>query len=112
MCIRDSPKPNVYSSLHTAVVGPEGRTLEVQIRIREMHEQAELGVAAHWRYRGSGGSTPGKGAGRAFERKIAWVRQLLEQAGDGRDEGLAGALDAELVEERVYACLLYTSRCV
>ena len=97
------PKPNGYASLHTAVVGPEGRTLEVQIRTREMHEQAELGVAAHWRYKETGGSAAGKGAGRAFERKIAWMRQLLEQAGDGRDEGLAGALDAELVEERVYA---------
>jgi len=97
------PKPNGYSSLHTAVVGPEGRTLEVQFRTREMHEQAELGVAAHWRYKETGGSAAGKGAGRAFERKIAWMRQLLEQAGDGRDEGLAGALDAELVEERIYA---------
>ena len=97
------PKPNGYSSLHTAVVGPEGRTLEVQIRTREMHEQAELGVAAHWRYKETGGSAAGKGAGRAFERKIAWMRQLLEQAGEGRDEGLAGALDTELVEERVYA---------
>ncbi|GAB3515087.1 RelA/SpoT family protein [Pseudoxanthomonas daejeonensis] len=97
------PKPNGYSSLHTAVVGPEGRTLEVQIRTRDMHEQAELGVAAHWRYKETGGSAAGKGAGRAFERKIAWMRQLLEQSGEGRDEGLAGALDAELVEERVYA---------
>ena len=97
------PKPNGYASLHTAVVGPEGRTLEVQVRTGEMHEQAELGVAAHWRYKETGGSAAGKGAGRAFERKIAWMRQLLEQAGDGRDEGLAGALDAELVEERVYA---------
>ncbi|KAF1691990.1 RelA/SpoT family protein [Pseudoxanthomonas koreensis] len=98
------PKPNGYASLHTAVIGPEGRTLEVQIRTREMHEQAELGVAAHWRYKETGGSAAGKGAGRAFERKIAWMRQLLEQAGEGRDgEGLAGALDAELVEERVYA---------
>lgn len=92
------PKPNGYASLHTAVIGPEGRTLEVQIRTRDMHEQAELGVAAHWRYKETGGSAAGKGAGRAFERKIAWMRQLLEQAGDG----LAGALDAELVEERVY----------
>src|SRR5690606_31124644 len=99
------PKPNGYSSLHTAVVGPEGRTLEVQIRTRDMHEQAELGVAAHWRYKEAGGGASGKGAGRAFERKIAWMRQLLEQSGEGaRDgEGLAGALDAELVEERVYA---------
>jgi len=92
------PKPNGYSSLHTAVIGPEGRTLEVQIRTREMHEQAELGVAAHWRYKEGG-----KGADKAFERKIAWMRQLLEQAGEGRDAELAGSLDAELVEDRVYA---------
>jgi len=97
------PKPNGYASLHTAVVGPEARTLEVQIRTRDMHEQAELGVAAHWRYKETGGSAAGKGAGRAFERKIAWMRQLLEQAAEGRDEGLAAALDTELVEERVYA---------
>src|SRR5690606_35555187 len=97
------PKPNGYSSLHTAVVGPEGRTLEVQIRTRDMHEQAELGVAAHWRYKETGGSAAGKGAGRAFERKIAWMRQLLEQAAEGRDEGLAAALGTARVEERVYA---------
>ncbi|MBD9369432.1 bifunctional (p)ppGpp synthetase/guanosine-3',5'-bis(diphosphate) 3'-pyrophosphohydrolase [Xanthomonas sp. XNM01] len=99
------PKPNGYASLHTAVVGPEGRTLEVQIRTRDMHEQAELGVAAHWRYKETGGSAAGKGAGKAFERKIAWMRQLLEHAAEGGREGetLAGALDAELVEERVYA---------
>lgn len=93
------PKPNDYRSLHTAVIGPEGRTLEVQIRTHEMHAQAELGVAAHWRYK------EGKGGDRAFDRKIAWMRQLLEQGGEGgRDEaeGLAGELDAQLAEERIY----------
>lgn len=90
------PKANDYRSLHTAVVGPEGRTLEVQIRTRQMHEQAELGVAAHWRYK------EGKGSERSFDRKINWMRQLLEQARDGDADGLAGALDAELVEDRVY----------
>ena len=93
------PKPNDYRSLHTAVIGPEGRTLEVQIRTHEMHAQAELGVAAHWRYK------EGKGGDKAFDRKIAWMRQLLEQSGEnGRDEGagLAGELDAQLAEERIY----------
>lgn len=98
------PKPNDYRSLHTAVIGPEGRTLEVQIRTHEMHAQAELGVAAHWRYKeGKGGE--GKGGDKAFDRKIAWMRQLLEQSGEGgREEGagLAGELDAQLAEERIY----------
>ena len=67
-----SPKENLYRSLHTAVIGPVGKTLEVQIRTREMHEHAELGVAAHWRYK--------EGARRdaGFEQKITWLRQLLE----------------------------------
>ena len=93
------PKPNDYRSLHTAVIGPEGRTLEVQIRTHEMHAQAELGVAAHWRYK------EGKGGDKAFDRKIAWMRQLLEQNSEnGREEtgGLAGELDAQLAEERIY----------
>ena len=94
------PKRNDYRSLHTAVVGPEGKTLEVQIRTVEMHRQAELGVAAHWKYKegGSGGDA-------AFDRKIAWMRKLLEPAADGADAddaALAGELDTELVEDRVY----------
>lgn len=89
------PKANDYRSLHTAVVGPEGRTLEVQIRTHEMHQQAELGVAAHWKYKEGG-----KGADKAFERKIAWMRQLLEQSAEGDDVG--GGLDSELAEERIY----------
>ena len=70
------PKSNDYRSLHTAVVGPDGRALEVQIRTHDMHRHAELGVAAHWRYKEAG-------AGRAsarpdpFDEKIAWLRQVL-----------------------------------
>ena len=67
-----NPKENNYRSLHTAVVGPEGRTLEVQIRTREMHEQAELGVAAHWRYKEGVRGEDGLG------RRIEWLRQLIE----------------------------------
>ena len=92
------PKANDYRSLHTAVVGPEGRTIEVQIRTHEMHAQAELGVAAHWKYKEGG-----KGGEKAFDRKITWMRQLLEQAQEASASGLAGALDAELTEDRVYA---------
>ena len=66
------PKGNDYRSLHTAVHCPDGRALEVQIRTREMHSHAELGVAAHWRYK-EGGSTPED----RYDEKIAWLRQLL-----------------------------------
>ena len=95
------PKRNDYRSLHTAVVGPEGKTLEVQIRTHDMHRQAELGVAAHWKYKEGGG--PGgasANATAAFERKIAWMRRLLESAGE--EGALAGELDSELREDRVY----------
>ncbi|MFA7620096.1 MAG: RelA/SpoT family protein, partial [Thiohalomonadaceae bacterium] len=67
-----TPKENNYQSIHTAVVGPEGKTLEVQIRTWDMDRHAELGVAAHWRYKEGGKSD------RGFEQKIAWLRQLLE----------------------------------
>ncbi|MEG3050094.1 MAG: TGS domain-containing protein, partial [Thermomonas sp.] len=85
----------------TAVVGPDGKALEVQIRTRDMHAQAELGVAAHWRYKE--GSAAG---GAAMDKRIAWMRKLLEQAADAAKDGEASPLqgmDADLVEERVYA---------
>ncbi|MFN6960719.1 MAG: RelA/SpoT family protein, partial [Rhodocyclaceae bacterium] len=69
------PKGNFYRSLHTAVMAEDGRALEVQIRTREMHRHAELGVAAHWRYK-EAGNTPTK-ADSAYDDKIAWLRQLL-----------------------------------
>ena len=93
------PKPNGYRSLHTAVVGPGGRTLEVQIRTREMHAQAELGIAAHWRYK-EGARRPEPGT----DTRIAWLRQLLET---GEDAGGTGSplatLGQEIESERVYA---------
>ncbi|MCM8594036.1 bifunctional (p)ppGpp synthetase/guanosine-3',5'-bis(diphosphate) 3'-pyrophosphohydrolase [Accumulibacter sp.] len=68
-----NPKGNDYRSLHTAVHCPDGRALEVQIRTREMHSHAELGVAAHWRYKEGGAAT----AEDRYDEKIAWLRQLL-----------------------------------
>jgi len=70
------PKGNDYRSLHTAVVGSDGRALEVQIRTHDMHRHAELGVAAHWRYKEAGA---GRAAARPdpFDEKIAWLRQVL-----------------------------------
>ncbi|MBK7814251.1 MAG: bifunctional (p)ppGpp synthetase/guanosine-3',5'-bis(diphosphate) 3'-pyrophosphohydrolase [Rhodocyclaceae bacterium] len=72
------PKGNYYRSLHTAVLAEDGRSLEVQIRTQEMHRHAELGVAAHWRYKeaGSVGQSAAK-AESAYDEKIAWLRQLL-----------------------------------
>ncbi|MBP6799014.1 MAG: bifunctional (p)ppGpp synthetase/guanosine-3',5'-bis(diphosphate) 3'-pyrophosphohydrolase, partial [Luteimonas sp.] len=99
------PKNNDYRSLHTAVVGPEGKTLEVQIRTREMHEQAELGVAAHWRYKETGGSLRSSAGNAALDRKIEWMRRLLESSAEGSegDAALARGFDTELVEDRIYA---------
>ena len=94
-----NPKGNSYRSLHTAVFGPRGKVLEVQIRTFDMHEHAELGVAAHWRYKEGG-------AGDAeFERKIAWMRQLLDAGkDDGNEESaLLAGLSTELIEDRIYA---------
>ncbi|OOV77393.1 GTP diphosphokinase, partial [Oceanospirillum linum] len=68
-----TPKENGYRSLHTAVVGPEGKVLEVQIRTGDMHEEAELGVCAHWLYKG----TDTKKSSDSYEEKIAWLRQVL-----------------------------------
>jgi GTP pyrophosphokinase len=90
-----NPKGNDYRSLHTAVVGPEGKTLEVQIRTHDMHRQAELGVAAHWRYKEGGGAPA------AFDRKIRFLRQLLEPVQDGGD--LLDQIRGDVFEDRVYA---------
>ncbi|NUS39037.1 MAG: bifunctional (p)ppGpp synthetase/guanosine-3',5'-bis(diphosphate) 3'-pyrophosphohydrolase [Lysobacter sp.] len=102
------PKRNDYRSLHTAVVGPEGKTLEVQIRTFDMHAQAELGVAAHWRYKesrsGSGRGGRSAAAEAALDRRIEWMRRLLDThvERDGDDANLLGELGSELVEDRVY----------
>jgi len=66
------PKANMYQSLHTAVIGPDAKPLEVQIRTRQMHEVAEAGIAAHWRYK------EGSRGDRRYDEKLAWVRQLME----------------------------------
>ncbi|MEP7182156.1 MAG: bifunctional (p)ppGpp synthetase/guanosine-3',5'-bis(diphosphate) 3'-pyrophosphohydrolase [Betaproteobacteria bacterium] len=74
------PKANDYRSLHTAVIGPEGKPLEVQIRTFEMHQHSEYGVAAHWRYKEGGADAKMKGVRRdpGFEDRIAWLRQVLD----------------------------------
>jgi GTP pyrophosphokinase len=69
-----SPKENGYRSLHTAVMGPENKVLEIQIRTHSMHEESEFGVCAHWRYKG----TDKENAQDSYEQKISWLRQVLE----------------------------------
>ncbi len=73
------PKSNLYQSLHTAVLGPDGQPLEIQVRTQEMHRLAEYGVAAHWRYKEGGKGDP------HYESKLAWVRQLMEWQHDVAD---------------------------
>jgi len=91
------PKSNQYRSLHTAVVGPQDKALEVQIRTHEMHQHSELGIAAHWRYKeGSRGEQD-------YDRKIAWLRQVLEWKDEFPDAGeLAERFRAGLFEDTIY----------
>ncbi|MBP9129465.1 MAG: bifunctional (p)ppGpp synthetase/guanosine-3',5'-bis(diphosphate) 3'-pyrophosphohydrolase [Steroidobacteraceae bacterium] len=93
-----TPKGNNYRSLHTAVIGPGQLPLEVQIRTREMHEHAELGVAAHWQYK------EGRKVEASFQQKMVWLRQLLEPAQrEGVEPDLLAGLQAEVFEDRVFA---------
>ncbi len=92
-----NPKGNGYRSLHTAVIGPAGRPVEVQIRTHEMHAFAELGVAAHWRYKE--GDAPRHGS--AFDDKIRYLRRLLEPFDEDGD--LLEQIRGDAFEDRVYA---------
>ncbi len=92
-----TPKDNMYQSLHTAVVGPEGRTIEAQIRSREMHRRAELGIAAHWRYKERAKRDV------AFENKVAWLRSLMDWRSDVEDaREFIDTLKSDVLEDRVY----------
>ncbi|MDN4058036.1 bifunctional (p)ppGpp synthetase/guanosine-3',5'-bis(diphosphate) 3'-pyrophosphohydrolase [Massilia sp. YIM B02769] len=90
------PKPNGYQSLHTVVTAEDGRPLEVQIRTQEMHNFAEYGIAAHWRYKESGGSTF---KGEKYDEKIAWLRQLLAWKSDVADAVAGEDVQKEWVEK-------------
>lgn len=95
-----NPKPNGYQSIHTVVVGPEGKTVEIQIRTDQMHQDAELGVAAHWRYK-EGAQAANKANN--FEDKIEWLRKLLAWQEDLSESGsLLEDLRSQVFEDRVY----------
>ncbi len=92
-----TPKENNYQSIHTAVIGPRGKTLEVQIRTYDMDHHAELGVAAHWRYKEGGKQS------KAFEQKIAWLRQLLDWKDEEANAGdFIDRFKSEVFQDRVY----------
>lgn len=94
-----NPKKNGYQSLHTAVFGPEGKVLEIQIRTFAMHEEAELGVCAHWRYKGTDVDARNSG----YEQKIAWLRQVLEwQEEVGELTDLSEGLSSDIAPDRIY----------
>lgn len=95
-----NPKPNGYQSIHTVVLGDKGKPVEVQIRTEQMHEDSELGVAAHWKYKE--GSAGGKSASN-YEEKIAWLRKLLawqEDMSEGDD--LVEEVRSQVFDDRVY----------
>jgi len=91
------PKPNMYQSLHTTVIGPQGEPVEIQIRTWEMHSTAEYGIAAHWRYKEN------QAGDQDFEKKLSWLRQILEwqqDSGDARE--FMESLKIDLFSDRVY----------
>ena len=98
------PKPNMYQSLHTTLIGPNGTPFEIQIRTYEMHKTAEYGIAAHWKYKESGGSREKNIENRA-EAKLTWLRQILEWQKDESDNKEFMSLlksDLDLFSESVY----------
>lgn len=94
-----TPKSNGYQSIHTVVVGPEGKAIEIQIRTQQMHDDAELGVAAHWRYKE--GNASGKTSG--FDEKVSWLRKILQWQEDVSESGeLLDELRSQVFEDRIY----------
>lgn len=93
-----TPKPNGYQSIHTVIVGPLGRSVEIQIRTQQMHQDAELGVAAHWKYKeGTAGGRSG------YEDKINWLRKILQWQEEMAESGdLVEELRSQVFDDRVY----------
>ena len=92
-----TPKPNMYQSLHTTVIGAEGIPFELQIRTHEMHQIAEYGIAAHWKYK-----TGEKGVKVGDEEKFAWVRSLLETQQESDDQDFFHNLKVDMFDDEVY----------
>ncbi|MGV9768173.1 RelA/SpoT family protein [Microbacterium sp. NPDC003461] len=98
-----TPKFNLYRSLHTTVIGPGGRTVEIQIRTQEMHQQAEFGVAAHWKYKERMSATSGKQDERASSQDMAWLARISDWQAETKDPGeFLDSLRFEIGAKEVY----------
>lgn len=92
-----TPKENMYQSIHTAVIGPRGKSIEIQIRSEDMHDHAEWGVAAHWRYKEQTKNNSN------YDKKIAWLRQLLDWTEESHDaDDFIDRFKSEVFQDRVY----------
>ena len=92
-----TPKPNLYRSLHTTVIGRDGVPFEVQIRTREMHEIAEYGVAAHWKYKS------GERSRESIDKKLEWIARLIETEDDTRDpEEFMNAIKTDIFHDETF----------
>ena len=89
-----TPKPNMYQSLHTTVIGSQGIPFEVQIRTWDMHETAEYGIAAHWKYK--------QGSGGGSEKDFEWVRRLLETQADADAEEFVASMKIDMFDDEVF----------
>ncbi|RXK33320.1 GTP diphosphokinase [Arsenophonus endosymbiont of Bemisia tabaci Asia II 3] len=95
-----NPKPNGYQSIHTVVLGPNGKAIEVQIRTSHMHENAELGIAAHWKYK-EGAVITGKGS--SYDNRIVWLRKLIAWQEEMADSGeMLDEVRSQVFDDRVY----------
>jgi len=98
-----TPKPNGYQSIHSVVIGPEGKSVEIQIRTKQMHDDAEMGVAAHWRYKEGGTSTKDSDKKSGFDEKISWLKKILQWQEDVSESGdLIDELRCQVFEDRIY----------
>ncbi|VEB95603.1 GTP pyrophosphokinase [Cedecea lapagei] len=94
-----NPKPNGYQSIHTVVLGPNGKTIEIQIRTKQMHEESELGVAAHWKYKEGNARSGSSG----HEDRIAWLRKLIAWQEEMSDSGeMLDEVRSQVFDDRVY----------
>jgi GTP pyrophosphokinase len=98
-----TPKPNMYQSLHTTLIGEQGEPFEIQIRTYEMHKIAEYGIAAHWKYKEGGNSEPQGNKNADMDSKLSWLRQMMELQGDLKDpQEFMESLKIDLFNNQVY----------